>query len=144
MGIWTTNCASCLGLTHHILIVDDEPHICDVITFALAEAGMTTSVAHDGVAALDVFATREPDLIVLDIMMNRSSELEEVIPSPLQSGEYLYERIREKYPKMRISIITAKDHLESINVNDDKNAIVFRKPIDMDIGNSVIQFLTSK
>lgn len=53
----------------HILIVDDDPHIREVISFALEKAGMKTSAARDGAEALRSFGTAGADLIVLDINM---------------------------------------------------------------------------
>jgi two-component system, OmpR family, response regulator RegX3 len=53
----------------HILVVDDEPGIVDVLTFALDEAGFTTSVATDGPSALRMALTQPVDLILLDIML---------------------------------------------------------------------------
>ncbi|WP_102958837.1 response regulator transcription factor [Mangrovicella endophytica] len=52
-----------------ILVVDDDPHIRDVICFALEKAGMQTETAPDGASALRQVQRRRPDLVVLDIGM---------------------------------------------------------------------------
>jgi two-component system OmpR family response regulator len=52
-----------------ILIVDDEPHIREVVGFALRKAGFTIHEAADGGQALSLFETASPDLVVLDIML---------------------------------------------------------------------------
>ena len=59
-----------------ILVVDDDSHIRDVICFALEKAGMTTTVARDGLQALDAFRQRQADLVVLDIGMPEMDGLE--------------------------------------------------------------------
>jgi two-component system OmpR family response regulator len=59
-----------------ILVVDDDPHIRDVICFALQKAGMTTATARDGTEALIRFAEEAPDLVVLDIGMPETDGLE--------------------------------------------------------------------
>ena len=59
-----------------ILVVDDDSHIRDVICFALEKAGMTTTVARDGLQALDTFKQRQADLVVLDIGMPEMDGLE--------------------------------------------------------------------
>lgn len=59
-----------------ILVVDDDPHIRDVICFALEKAGMTAEAATDGVDAINRFATNEPSLVVLDIGMPEMDGLE--------------------------------------------------------------------
>jgi two-component system, OmpR family, response regulator len=56
-------------MSSRILVVDDEPHIRDVITFALERAGMLVTPARDGAEALIAWRRHAPDLIVLDIGM---------------------------------------------------------------------------
>ncbi|MGB2681416.1 MAG: response regulator [Candidatus Competibacter sp.] len=52
-----------------ILVVDDDPHIRDVICFALKKDGFATVEAENGEQALARFQEAKPDLIVLDIVM---------------------------------------------------------------------------
>ena len=52
-----------------ILVVDDDPHIRDVICFALKKDGFATVEAEDGEQALKRFQETRPDLVVLDIVM---------------------------------------------------------------------------
>lgn len=59
-----------------ILIVDDDPHIRQLLAFALAKAGLATREAEDGEAALAAVVQQKPDLIVLDINMPRLDGLE--------------------------------------------------------------------
>jgi two-component system, OmpR family, response regulator len=63
-------------MAHRILVVDDDPHIRDIICFALSKAGMSTLVAQDGAQALERFGGKPPDLIVLDIGMPEMDGLE--------------------------------------------------------------------
>jgi len=63
-------------MAHNILIVDDDPHIRELLSFALAKAGMTASEAADGEAALAAMRRTTPDLVVLDINMPRLDGLE--------------------------------------------------------------------
>ena len=60
----------------HILIVDDEPHIRDIVRFAAEKAGFHCSEASDGRAALEAVERLEPELIILDIKMPKMSGLE--------------------------------------------------------------------
>lgn len=59
-----------------ILVVDDDPHIREVITFALEKADMKVSLANDGKQAIESFSKRPVDLIVLDINMPEMDGLE--------------------------------------------------------------------
>ena len=59
-----------------ILVVDDDPHIRDVICFALTKAGYATAIARDGLEALARIVAQPPRLIVLDVGMPGMDGLE--------------------------------------------------------------------
>lgn len=63
-------------MAHNILVVDDDPHIREVICFTLTKAGMETVVARDGAEALEQFQRHAPALIVLDVGMPEMDGLE--------------------------------------------------------------------
>jgi DNA-binding response OmpR family regulator len=52
-----------------VLVVDDEPTIAEVVARYLERAGYRTTVASDGVQAIDAAAAQRPDLVVLDLML---------------------------------------------------------------------------
>ena len=52
-----------------VLVVDDDPHIREVVCFALERAGFATLIATNGVEAIDQHRVHDPDLIVLDVLM---------------------------------------------------------------------------
>ena len=62
--------------THTILVVDDDPHIREVICFALQKASYSYEVAADGKEALDKVTLCDPALIVLDIGLPEMDGLE--------------------------------------------------------------------
>lgn len=53
----------------HVLLVEDEPGIANVITKGLGEAGYTVSVAPDGNTGLQMALSHSYDLYILDIML---------------------------------------------------------------------------
>lgn len=59
-----------------ILVVDDDPHIREVISFALEKAEMSVTLANDGKQAINTFQKSPSDLIVLDINMPEMDGLE--------------------------------------------------------------------
>ena len=61
---------------HSILVVDDDPHIRDVVRFAFEKTGMTISTAQDGKEALRQFDHNVHELVVLDIGMPEMDGLE--------------------------------------------------------------------
>jgi len=52
-----------------ILVVDDDPHIREVVQYALIKGGFRVVCANDGKQAISLFYEHAPDLIILDIMM---------------------------------------------------------------------------
>ena len=75
------------AMSHRILIVDDDPHIRQVLSFALGKAGMRTSEAADGESALQAIAAQRPDLVVLDINMPKMNGLD--VCRKLRAGDDL-------------------------------------------------------
>jgi two-component system OmpR family response regulator len=59
-----------------ILVVDDDPHIRQLLVFALGKAGLASHEAEDGEEALAMIAACPPDLVILDINMPRMDGLE--------------------------------------------------------------------
>ena len=82
--------------TNQILIVDDEPNICEILEFNLANEGYQTTTAHSAEEALDKL-TSEHSLILLDVMMSG------------MSGYKLAEILRRNGNQTPIIFLTAKD-----------------------------------
>src|SRR3954452_8350591 len=59
-----------------VLIVDDDPKVCETLDRYLAHAGFATASALDGRRALAAVRTFGPDLIVLDVMLPELDGLE--------------------------------------------------------------------
>jgi CheY-like chemotaxis protein len=60
----------------HVLVVDDDPVIADLVAFRLGRLGVTVAVESDGEAGLAAARQMRPDLVVLDWMMPRMTGLE--------------------------------------------------------------------
>jgi twitching motility two-component system response regulator PilG len=54
-----------------VLVVDDSPTVCRLVSITLEKQGYRVAVAHDGLEALARINDGLPDLILLDIMMPR-------------------------------------------------------------------------
>ena len=55
--------------TQTILVVDDAPHIVEVVSDYLKQAGFRVLTAHDGQTALAIARHEQPDLMILDLML---------------------------------------------------------------------------
>ena len=64
------------GGVAHVLVVDDDVHIREVVRFALERAGHRVCEAADGQRAFETFEREGPDLIVLDIVMPEADGLD--------------------------------------------------------------------
>lgn len=84
-----------------ILIVDDDPHIRELVRVFLEEAGMETMEAEDGGEALEMLEQRQADLVILDIMM------------PKMDGWELCRELRRLYD-MPLLMLTAKGETKQI------------------------------
>jgi PleD family two-component response regulator len=59
-----------------VLVVDDDHDIARFIEINLRLEGYEVVVAHDGLEALDIIASRAPDIVLLDVMMPRIDGVE--------------------------------------------------------------------
>jgi DNA-binding response OmpR family regulator len=82
-----------------VLIVDDEPHIVDVVGAYLAREGHDVRTAGDGPTALAAILDEPPDLVVLDIML------------PGSSGFEVLRRMRAAGSDAAVVMLTARDDL---------------------------------
>ncbi|HET9017892.1 MAG TPA: response regulator transcription factor [Thermomicrobiaceae bacterium] len=71
--------------TQRILVVEDDPSIAEVITWALGDAGFAVRTAPTLTEALSIIGHDEPDLVVADY----------VLPDGL--GSELVRRVRERH-----------------------------------------------
>ena len=56
-----------------VLLIEDEPNIIEAIRFILSRAGWRVDTHSDGSTAIEAVEAREPDLVILDVMLpNRS------------------------------------------------------------------------
>lgn len=104
----------------HILLVDDDPHISQVLRRALAYDGYSVDVAHNGNDALQKTIERPPDVVILDLMM------------PGMSGLEVCDRLRKSGNQVPILILTAKDAIADRVAGLDMGADDYLvKPVDL-------------
>ncbi|WLR50839.1 response regulator YycF [Bacillus tianshenii] len=83
-------------MAKHILVVDDEQPIADILQFNLEKEGFKVTCAYDGEEALQKVKEGLPDLVLLDIML------------PHRDGMEVCRELRKKYD-MPVIMLTAKD-----------------------------------
>ncbi len=82
-----------------ILVVDDEPHIVDVVRAYLVRDGHAVVTALDGETALALARADPPDLVVLDVML------------PRRSGFDVLRELRADGSPAAVIMLTARDEV---------------------------------
>ncbi len=74
--------------TKRILVVEDEPAICDVCWRVLTDEGFDVGIAVNGIVAQDMIRNKQYDLCLIDIR------------TPKMNGRELYQWLKEKHPQL--------------------------------------------
>ncbi len=80
-----------------LLVVDDEPFLCDAVAASLRFLGFTVTTARDGTQALRLARDRRFDLLVLDVML------------PGVDGFEIVRRLRRDGSRVPVIFLTARD-----------------------------------
>jgi CheY-like chemotaxis protein len=98
-----------------ILIVDDEPDICDSLAEFFADEGFSVVTATDGAQALEKLSDGEVCVVILDLIM------------PVVDGAQVYHRMRADPKLQSVPVI--------VQTSDPSRAPsgppVFGKPVDL-------------
>src|SRR5215470_9290614 len=86
----------------HIIVVDDDKEVREIVTFALNCNGFEVAAASNGQQLHHLLASQMPDLIILDVMM------------PGQNGYQLFHSLRNNPDTQQIPIIIMTAHAENI------------------------------
>lgn len=109
-----------VGVAHakHIVVVDDDKEIREIITFALTRNGFAVAVASNGAQLQGLLNAHMPDLVILDVMM------------PGQDGYQIFYRLRNDPLTSHIPVIIMTAHAEDIyaRISRDLGASHVTKP----------------
>jgi two-component system phosphate regulon response regulator PhoB len=95
----------------HILVVEDEPSLCQLLVNNLSFEGFSVEAAEDGVPALASHAAHRADLIVLDLML------------PQMDGFAVLRALRERKDEVPVLMLTARgeeiDRVQGLSLGAD-------------------------
>ena len=95
----------------HILVVEDEPSLCQLLMNNLSFEGYSVTAADDGVPALAAHAARRADLIVLDLML------------PQLDGFAVLKALRDQQDGVPVLMLTARgeeaDRVKGLSLGAD-------------------------
>ena len=120
---------------HHILVVEDDPHIANGIQFNLEAEGYFVTVLSEGPAAVAFFNEHQQavDLVILDLML------------PGMSGYAVCEEIRQLDVDLPVLILSARtlteDRVRGFNVGAD---VYLQKPFDLEELLSIVRNLLGR
>ena len=125
------------GQTRHILCIEDDTEMTDLIRLILSRKGFEISVASGGQAGIRKVREEKPDLVLLDLMM------------PDMDGWEVYQQMKadEKTKEIPVIVVTAKaqsiDKVLGLHIAKVDDYIA--KPFSpTDLMNSVEKVLKSK
>lgn len=128
-----------------VLLVEDEESFVDALTIGLSREGFDVGIARDGVEALNLFAARHFDLVLLDLMLPKMSgldvcrsirgssdvpiiivsakgeEVDMVLMLELGADDYVTKpyRLRELVARMR-AVLRRRETPEAVGERDDE------------------------
>ncbi len=115
----------------HVLIIDDEPDICELIEITLMRMGLKTQSAQNITDAHILLETEAFDLCLTDMRL------------PDGDGIDLVAHVQENYPDLPIAVITAHGNMESAVKALKAGAFDFvSKPVDIQILRNLVSAAT--
>lgn len=116
----------------HVLIIDDEPDICELIEITLSRMGLTTHSAMNLADALKLIDTEHFDLCLTDMRL------------PDGDGIEMVRYVQKNHPGIPIAVITAHGNMELAVKALKAGAFDFvSKPVDIQILRSLVSSATT-
>jgi len=108
-------------MTHNVLVVDDEPKLCDLLASALSQNGIVVFTAGNGLHALKVLECEDIDLVISDWRM------------PGMDGPQLLAEIKSRFPQLPVIVMTAYSTVKNAVQSMRNGAFDYiAKPFDID------------
>jgi len=108
-------------MTHNVLVVDDEPKLCDLLASALSQNDIQVFTASNGLHALTVLEREDIDLVISDWRM------------PGMDGPQLLAEIKLRFPQLPVIVMTAYSTVKNAVQSMRNGAYDYiSKPFDID------------
>jgi DNA-binding response OmpR family regulator len=105
----------------NVLVVDDEPHLRELLADALSGAGIRVETAASGSEAIDLAGRKEVDLVVTDLVLGDCTGLEVI------------DRLRSSRGDIPAVVITGRGDTKSLSEASRRRPVeVMTKPLDLD------------
>ena len=108
-------------MSHNVLVVDDEPKLCDLLVSALSQGEVQVFTAGNGLLALALMEQESIDLVISDWRM------------PGMDGPQLLAEIRQRFPQVPVIVMTAYSTVKNAVQSMRNGAFDYiAKPFDID------------
>jgi two-component system NtrC family response regulator len=108
-------------MSHNVLVVDDEPKLCDLLASALGQNDIQVFTAGNGLHALTVLEREDIDLVISDWRM------------PGMDGPQLLAEIKQRFPQLPVIVMTAYSTVKNAVQSMRNGAYDYiSKPFDID------------
>ena len=108
-------------MSHKVLVVDDEPKLCDLLSSALSQGEVQVFTAGNGLEALAVLEQEDIDLLISDWRM------------PGMDGPQLLAEVKTRYPGLPVIVMTAYSTVKNAVQSMRNGAFDYiAKPFDID------------
>ena len=116
----------------HVLIIDDEPDICELIEITLARMGLNSRSALNATDALKLIDTEHFDLCLTDMRL------------PDGDGIEMVKYVQRNHPNIPIAVITAHGNMElAVNALKAGAFDFVSKPVDIQILRNLVSSATT-
>ena len=108
-------------MSHNVLVVDDEPKLCDLLSSALSQNDVQVFTAGNGLQALAILEQQDIDLVISDWRM------------PGMDGPQLLAEVKQRYPQLPVIVMTAYSTVKNAVQSMRNGAYDYiAKPFDID------------
>ena len=108
-------------MSHNVLVVDDEPKLCDLLSSALSQNDVHVFTASNGVQALAILEQEDIDLVISDWRM------------PGMDGPQLLAEVKQRYSHLPVIVMTAYSTVKNAVQSMRNSAYDYiAKPFDID------------
>lgn len=108
-------------MSHNVLVVDDEPKLCDLLASALSQNEIQVFTAGNGLHALTILERESIDLVISDWRM------------PGMDGPQLLAEIKVRFPQLPVIVMTAYSTVKNAVQSMRNGAFDYiSKPFDID------------
>jgi len=116
----------------HVLIIDDEPDICELIEITLARMGLNSRSAKNLADALQLIDAEHFDLCLTDMRL------------PDGDGIEMVKYVQQNHPNIPIAVITAHGNMElAVNALKAGAFDFVSKPVDIQILRNLVSSATT-